>query len=45
MAYSASILSRAEARLKQAQKAHQEALARRRGEIYRTLPRRRARAS
>ncbi len=39
MAYSASILSRAEARLKQAQKAHQEAQARRRGEIYRTLPR------
>ena len=39
MAYSASILTRAEARLKQAQRAHQQDQARRRAEIYRALPR------
>lgn len=39
MAYSDTILSRAEAKLKQAQEAHQQAQARRRAEIYRTLPR------
>lgn len=39
MAYSASILTRAEARLKQAQRAHQLDQARRRAEIYRALPR------
>lgn len=39
MAYSESILSRAEARLKQAQREHQQAQQRRRTEIYRTLPR------
>ena len=33
MAYSASILTRAEARLKQAQRAHQQDQARRRAEI------------
>lgn len=38
MAYSASILTRAEARLKQAQRAHQQDQARRRAEIYRALP-------
>ena len=39
MAYSASILTRAEARLKQAQRDHQQDQARRRAEIYRALPR------
>lgn len=39
MAYSDTILNRAELRLKQAQKAHQQAQARRRAEIYRALPR------
>ena len=39
MAYSEAILARAEAKLKQAQKAHQEAQAHRRAEIYQALPR------
>lgn len=39
MAYSESILSRAEARLKQAQQEHQQVQQRRRKEIYRALPR------
>ena len=39
MAYSASILTRAEARLRQAQEEHRRAQAQRREAIYQTLPR------
>lgn len=42
MAYSEAVLTRAEARLKQAQQAHQQAQEKRREEIYQALPRTRA---